>query len=180
MRGDRWQAQLVSVRLAVWPPHSSQVLCFPRCKRTRQRRLGMGTILGYVTVFESTDAGTGDPHQTTWQFHVDPGNAVKKAVITRNARLADTMRFAVEQDSRVQVTYVDGTDVMVQARLEFNYLCEELRMQLCPGLGEPVEPEPKTVCVTRRFSPCRNEELPKATQRHSARLTRTKKRARVA
>lgn len=140
----------------------------------------MGTILGYVTVFESTDAGTGDPHQTTWQFHVDPGNAVKKAVITRNARLADTMRFAVEQDSRVQVTYVDGTDVMVQARLEFNYLCEELRMQLCPGLGEPVEPEPKTVCVTRRFSPCRNEELPKATQRHSARLTRTKKRARVA
>ncbi|MFQ3451745.1 hypothetical protein PMN64_00250 [Bradyrhizobium sp. UFLA01-814] len=118
----------------------------------------MGTILGYVTVFESSDGGTGDPHQTLWQFFVDPGNAPRQNVTTRNARLAETMRFAVDTNSRVQVSYEDGTLKMEQARIEFNYLCEELRIQPCVPPGSPAEP--KTICVTRRYSACRNEEIP--------------------
>ncbi|WP_152620883.1 hypothetical protein [Bradyrhizobium japonicum] len=136
----------------------------------------MGTIVGYVTVFESSDGGTGDPHQTLWQFFVDPGNAARQNVITKNTRLADTMRFAVKLNSRVRVSYDDTTFVMAQARIEFSYLCEELTIQPCRG----VPLEPKMVCVTRRYSPCRNEEVPKLSRHRSAPITRKRKRARVA
>jgi len=48
----------------------------------------MATIEGYVTVYESSDGGTGIHGRTIWQFFVDPGgNNARQAVITMNERL---------------------------------------------------------------------------------------------
>jgi 2-iminobutanoate/2-iminopropanoate deaminase len=78
----------------------------------------MGSIEGYITVFESSDGGTGDPVKTFWQFFVHVLGGGTQQVTTENARLAETMRLAVETTSNVRVTYDDATKVMSQARTD--------------------------------------------------------------
>src|SRR5215472_3266334 len=110
----------------------------------------MGTIDGYVTVYESTDGGRGDPRQTFWQFFVDPGRTPREAVNTKNPRHAETMRFAVETNSKVTVSYDDNSHEIAQVRIEFKYICESVMVQPCgPGPGVPQD-----ICVTRRYTPC--------------------------
>lgn len=119
----------------------------------------MGTIEGYVTVFESSDGGTGDPDKTFWQFFIDPGNAAREAVTTKNQRLAETIRFAIETNNRVRVSYDDGAGhAMTQARIEFRYVCESLRIEPC----RPPAPEETTICTTQRYSACNPELIPKS------------------
>jgi len=60
------------------------------------------------------------------------------------------MRLAIETASKVHVTYNDGTKVMTQARVEFEYACESVKIESCDPL-----PEPTTICMTRRFTRCR-------------------------
>jgi hypothetical protein len=60
-------------------------------------------VKGYITVYESSDGGTGDPAKTAWQFFV--GN---QPVTTENHFLAETVRLAVETSSEVQVTFDEG------------------------------------------------------------------------
>ena len=83
--------------------------------------MAAASATGSVTVYESSDAGSGDPTKTFWQFFVDtargPGGTI--AVRTRNVRLAETMRFAIETKSKVRVSYDDVSFEMDQARIEF-------------------------------------------------------------
>jgi len=118
----------------------------------------MGSIEGYVTVFESSDGGTGDPDKTLWQFFIDPGNAPREAVTTKNRQLAETIRFAVETNNRVRVSYDDGAHTMTQARIEFRYICESLKIEPCtpPPAGETM------VCATQKYSACNPELIPKS------------------
>jgi hypothetical protein len=111
----------------------------------------MGSIEGYVTVFESSDGGTGDPLKTFWQFFVHVLGGGTQQVTTENARLAETMRLAVETTSKVRVTYDDATaaKVMSQARVVFEYVCESVKIEGCG----PV-PEPMTICMTKRYTKC--------------------------
>jgi hypothetical protein len=95
----------------------------------------MATAEGYVMVYESSDGGTGDPAKTRWQFFV--GDV---AVSTDNHFLAETVRLAIDTNSRVQVTHQDGT--ASQVRIEFAYVCETRRQALCgtdspPGKAQP-------------------------------------------
>jgi hypothetical protein len=117
----------------------------------------MANIQGYVTVYESSDAGTGDPRLTFWQFFVDPGNKPRQAVTTKNDRLADTMRLAINTNSRVSVSY-DPTkgNAMEQARIEFNYICELVKIEECKRPSQSMN-----VCVTRRYSSCDPAFIPR-------------------
>jgi hypothetical protein len=118
----------------------------------------MATTEGYVTVFESSDGGSGNPGNTNWQFFVDPGNAPRQQVTTKNQQLADTIRFAVETSSRVRVTYDPAAPhVMSQALIEFSYVCESHRIEPC----RPPTPEPGAVCVTTRYAVCDPAHIPK-------------------
>src|SRR5215216_1007621 len=107
----------------------------------------MAEIEGYIRVYESSDGGTGKPCNTFWQFHIAAQPDVK-AVITNNYQIAETMRFAVETNSKVRVTYdPDRGDTISQARIEFKYVCESLKIENCDGI-------PENICATRRFAPC--------------------------
>lgn len=87
----------------------------------------MATIEGHVTVFESSDGGTGDPVKTIWQFFVEA-----QPVRTENRFLAETMRLAVDTSSKVRVTYDENkSNTMSQARIEFTYVCESTRYAPC-------------------------------------------------
>jgi hypothetical protein len=87
----------------------------------------MATIEGYVTVFESSDGGTGDPAKTFWQFFIGT-----QPVRTENRFLAETMRLAVDSSSKVSVTYDENKgNTMSQARIEFTYVCESRRYAPC-------------------------------------------------
>jgi hypothetical protein len=68
---------------------------------------------GFVTVYESSDGGTGDPAKTVWQFFVG-GQPVK----TTNKYFAQTARLAVRTKSQVTATFnaVDG-NVLSQLRV---------------------------------------------------------------
>jgi hypothetical protein len=114
----------------------------------------MANVLGYVTVYESSDGGSGDPNATFWQFFVDPGNAPRQAVTTKNFRLAKTMALAIKTSSRVSVTY-GAKNEMEQVRIEFNYICELEQIRPCSS-----SPEPQNVCLTRRYAPCTPDEIP--------------------
>jgi hypothetical protein len=78
----------------------------------------MAIFNGYVTVYESSDGGSGDPNETIWQFFIFDGNK-NNPVTTRNHRLARTMRLAIETYRRVRVTCGDDDSTMSQARIEF-------------------------------------------------------------
>ncbi len=72
------------------------------------------------------------------------------------------MRLAVETSSRVRVSYDDGTQEMAQARIEFTYLCEWVRIEPCgtgPGPGEP-----KHICMTKRYMPCKPADIPRRSE----------------
>lgn len=102
-------------------------------------------IEDYVTVFESTDGGTGDPAKTFWQFFVGI-----QPVITKNPLIAETMQFAIKTSSKVRVSFDPAAgNTMSQARIEFKYLCDSRKIQKCdPNLLDG------TICETRRFAPC--------------------------
>src|SRR5258708_1488341 len=86
-------------------------------------------IEGYVTVFEASDGGSGDPRKTTWQFFIDPGNAPRDSVITTNSWIAETMHLAIKTNSRVRTSYDSVSHVASQARIEFAYVCESVRLE---------------------------------------------------
>jgi hypothetical protein len=84
-----------------------------------------GEVTGKVVVYESSDGGTGDQRRTVWQFHIHtkgniPEPPTKTAVITNNPFFAETMRFALEIDKEVRVSYndSDNSNVVVQVRIE--------------------------------------------------------------
>jgi hypothetical protein len=82
---------------------------------------------GHVTVYESSDGGTGDPNMTLWQFFID-----NQPVTTKNHYLAQTARLAIETNSLVQVTYDDANqNKLSQVRLAFQYSCETRRSAEC-------------------------------------------------
>jgi hypothetical protein len=114
----------------------------------------MANVLGYVTVYESSDGGKGDPNATSRQFFVDPGNAPRQAATTKNFHLAKTMALAIKTSSRVSVTY-DAKNEMEQARIEFNFICELEQIRPCSS-----NPEPQNICLTRRYVPCTPDEIP--------------------
>jgi methionine synthase II (cobalamin-independent) len=81
--------------------------------------MGAETVEGYVTVYESSDGGSGDPHETFWQFRVYASPEIQPFVTTRNHRLAETMRFAMDTKRKVKVTYDAAAPyTMSQARIE--------------------------------------------------------------
>jgi hypothetical protein len=91
------------------------------------------TVTGHVTVYESSDGGTGDPAKTLWQFFVD-----NHPVTTENHFLAQTIRVAIGTNSQVQVTFDDMTKKLSQVRIEFKYCCETRRLAECkqqPGIA---------------------------------------------
>lgn len=91
------------------------------------------TVTGNVTVYESSDGGTGCPTKTTWQFFVGT-----RPVNTDNHFLAQTIRLAIETNSEVQVTFDSATSKLSQARIEFKYSCETRRLAACkPEPGDP-------------------------------------------
>ena len=85
----------------------------------------MPNATGLVTVFESSDGGSGDPAKTTWQFFVG-----SQPVTTANHFLAQTVRLAVDTNSQVQVTF-DATNTLSQVRIAFTYTCETRRLEEC-------------------------------------------------
>jgi hypothetical protein len=119
----------------------------------------MASIEGYVTVFESSDGGTGVPEMTLWQFFVDPGTSPVIPVTTKNQRMAETVRFAIETNNRVRITYNDGAgNPMTQARIAFKYVCESLKIDPC----RPPLPGEAMICATQRYSVCDPNLLPKS------------------
>lgn len=105
----------------------------------------MANVEGYVTVFESSDGGSGDPAKTFWQFFVGI-----QPVGTRNPLLAETMRLAVDTSNKVRVTFDPSAgNTMSQARLAFEYVCNYRKIEKCEPPGLPQE-----ICETIRFAPC--------------------------
>lgn len=113
----------------------------------------MAEIEDYVTVYESSDGGSGKPDDTFWQFFVDG-----RAVGTRNRYLAETMRLAVDTSSKVRVNFNEADNTMSQARIEFKYICESRKVTKCePNSPVPTDDE---ICETRRSSPCKPSDVP--------------------
>jgi hypothetical protein len=77
------------------------------------RRAAMAQIKGYITVYESSDAGTGKPANTTWQFFVGA-----QPVSTKNSFFAETVRLALQTNSMVLATF-DGTNNLSEVRVAF-------------------------------------------------------------
>jgi glutathionylspermidine synthase len=113
----------------------------------------MAEVNGYVTVYESTDGGSGKPEDTLWQFFVEG-----RAVTTRNPNLAETMRLAIDTNSKVRVSFNEADKVMLQARIEFKYICESREVMRC----EPNSPVPtsQNICEMRRSTPCKPGDVP--------------------
>jgi hypothetical protein len=116
----------------------------------------MANIEGYVTVYESSDGGTGKPCNTFWQFFVG-----QQPVSTENHWIAETMRLAISTNSKVNVTYdSDKGNRMSQARIEFNYICESRQIQEC----DMPESKMKVICETRRYAQCEPSDRPDDSQ----------------
>ena len=110
----------------------------------------MADIEGYVTVFESSDGGSGDPAKTFWQFFVGT-----QPVSTENPLIAETMRLAVNTSSKVRVTFDQSAgNKMSQARIEFKYVCNSREIQACEP---PIAPQ--RICETIRYVPCEKNSL---------------------
>lgn len=104
---------------------------------------------GYITVFEASDAGTGDPRKTIWQFFVD-----RQPVVTTNPQIAKTARLAIETAARVDVTYDENNgNVVSQVRMEFRYVCNAEPIRDCRD-AIPHEPGVTYICDTKRYIPC--------------------------
>src|ERR1700674_5044621 len=108
------------------------------------------TVEDYVLVYEASDGGTGDPRLTVWQFFIGA-----QPVTTKNPELAETIRLAVDSNSKVKATYDDqNANTLLQARIVFTYVCESVQITGCG----PVD-EAKSICVTKRYSPCKGAPL---------------------
>lgn len=117
----------------------------------------MANYKGFITVYESSDGGTGDPNMTFWQFFVfDVATSQAVAFRTKNRDLAKTMRLAIETNSQVEVFTDDTTNDMSQAKILFKYICESREIYEC----KPPEPGVKTICATERYAPCKPGEIP--------------------
>lgn len=83
----------------------------------------MAQAEGYITVYESSDGGTGEAAQTFWQFFVDENPVIpadRVNVTTENFRMAETIRLAIDKDQKVKVTYDDENQNKIsQVRIEF-------------------------------------------------------------
>ena len=113
----------------------------------------MADLEGYVTIYESSDGGSGDPRDIIWQFFVGP-----EPVNTKNPYIAETMRLAISTNSQVRVTHDPNNRTLSQARIRFKYICEALKIRVCkPDEPEPVEEE---ICETRRLAPCDPNKIP--------------------
>ena len=77
----------------------------------------MAMLEGRITVYESSDGGSGDFAKTHWQFFVDPGQA-PVPVGTNNPALAETVRLAIASSSKVRVTF-DEQHTLTQVRIAF-------------------------------------------------------------
>jgi hypothetical protein len=91
----------------------------------------MAQIEGHVSVYESSDGGTGDPAKTHWIFFVGG-----QALNTDNKQIAETMRLAVTTNSIVRVQFDPTGPTVTQARLEFDYVCETKRLAKCESKPE--------------------------------------------
>lgn len=135
------------------PPYAVWYLCcaddvvHPRSMAKEEAE--MATASGYVTVYEASDGGSGDPRKTFWQFFVD-----KQAVTSENPDIADTMRFAIETSRAVDVTFDDATNVISQARIAFEYVCAAEEYTPCKPDDPPGSKQPIQICETRRRAPC--------------------------
>ena len=87
-------------------------------------------IQGYIDVYESSDGGTGDDSKTVWQFFIKG-----QPLLTNNRCLAETMRFAIETSSPVEITYDEGSNIISQTKLKFKYDCETIRHAPCEPRG---------------------------------------------
>ena len=115
----------------------------------------MAETTGYVKVYESSDGGTGNPVKTVWAFFVvNDKKGEQVTVTTENQHIAETMRLAISTIQWVRVTYDDETNVMSQARIAYEYICEYHNIYECVD-GKPVE---KEICDTRRLAPCQPAE----------------------
>jgi hypothetical protein len=107
----------------------------------------MPFVEDFVTVFESTDGGTGDPAKTFWQFFVG-GQPVR----TENPLIAETMQLAIKTSSKVRVAFDSAAgNTMSQARIEFKYICDARKIQKC----DPNSPD--EICESRRYAPCEGD-----------------------
>src|SRR6476620_5961509 len=106
----------------------------------------MASVNNYVRVYEASDAGTGDPAQTFWQFFVGA-----QPVFTKNPLIAQTMRLAVKTESKVRVEYdPNNGNTISQARMEFTYVCDSVQIHECmPGSTQPGPP--RAICTTKRY-----------------------------
>jgi len=114
----------------------------------------MADIEDYVTVFESSDGGTGEPAKTFWQYFVGA-----QPVSTKNALIAETMRLAINTNSKVRFIFdLAAGNTMSQARIEFKYVCNSRKIQPCEPPNSPQE-----ICETIRYAPCHIGPLPERT-----------------
>jgi hypothetical protein len=72
---------------------------------------GMLPINDFITVYESSDGGSGNAAETTWQFFVGD-----TPVSTKNPFFADTARLAIQTNTKVTFTVVKGQ--LSQLRLQ--------------------------------------------------------------
>lgn len=121
----------------------------------------MAAIEGHIDVYEASDGGTGDPVQTFWQFFVGG-----QPVGTRNHRIAETMRLALETSSVVAVTYdPQNGNTISQARIQFKYICESRTLKACDR--QPPE-QSIEICETRRVALCSEPDRPISRARRKA------------
>jgi hypothetical protein len=105
---------------------------------------------GYVTVYEASDGGSGDPAKTTWQFFVGT-----QAVNTTNHFLAQTARLAVNTNSRVQVTFDDTNRKVSQLRV-LSAILRRFGDYRYEGIGRCLEVEPYWSILWCESEFCRN------------------------
>ena len=88
--------------------------------------MSVSNVTGHITVYESSDGGTGDPAKTTWQFFIGT-----QPVNTTNQFFAQTIRVAIQTNSQVQATFDNTTNKLSQVRIEFKYSCETRLLAAC-------------------------------------------------
>jgi hypothetical protein len=108
----------------------------------------MAITRGYITIFEASDRGTGNPLDTIWTLLV---GGVR--VTTTNERLAETAELAITTASRVDIEFDPANDVISQIHMEFRYVCTAELVQDCHQTPAPPSGT-KYVCETKRFAPC--------------------------
>ncbi|NOC83832.1 hypothetical protein [Ruegeria sp. HKCCD6428] len=107
----------------------------------------MTILTDFVNIYESSDAGSGDPEKTFWQIRVG-----SKFFLTNNHHMAATARLAIQTSRAVQVTYDD--DTISQLRIDYEYVCVEKKFVRCSSESPTGGDELQKVCDTMRLAPC--------------------------